>query len=111
MEAAAEKGFFAYGVDANQCGMAPGHVVDGTLKAVNKVVETVVGEILEGKSNTEATSSFGLAEGGMNVVSLADGADDSGCVVMEHPEVLKQVKEVAEKIKSGDIKVTEKSGS
>lgn len=106
-DAATEKGFFAYGVDANQCHLAPGHVVDGTVKSVNKVIETVVAEILDGKSSSDATSEFGLKEGGMTIVSLDEGAADSGCVVMEHPEVLEKVKEAAEKIKSGEIVVTE----
>ncbi|WP_166987237.1 BMP family ABC transporter substrate-binding protein [Canibacter zhoujuaniae] len=106
-EAAAEKGFYTYGVDANQCGMAPGHVVDGTIKAVNKVVETVVGEILAGKSPKDATSSFGLAEEGMTVVSLTDDAADSGCVVMSHPEIIEKVEAAAKAIKAGDITVAE----
>lgn len=106
-EAAAEKGFSAYGVDANQCPMAPGSVVDGTIKAVNKVVETVVGEILDGKKPAEATSSFGLKEGGMTIVSLTDGAADSQCVVMEHQDVLDKVKQTRDDIVSGKIKVTD----
>lgn len=105
MEAAAEQGFSAYGVDANQCPMAPGFVVDGTIKAVDKVVETVVGEIMDGKSSAEATTSFGLKEEGMNIVSLTDDAADSQCTVMENPEVLEQVKQVRDDIVSGKVEV------
>lgn len=105
MEAAADKGFFAYGVDANQCPMAPGHVVDGTIKAVNKVVETVVTEIMNGKSSKEATSSFGLKEGGMNIVSLTDNAADSQCTVLENKDVLAKVSEVRDSIVSGKLEV------
>jgi basic membrane protein A len=107
MEAAAEKGFSAYGVDANQCPMAPGSVVDGTIKAVDKVVETVVGEIMEGKSSQEATTSFGLKEEGMTIVSLTEGAADSQCTVMDHPEVLEQVEQARDDIVSGKIEVTD----
>lgn len=106
-EAAKEKGFKAYGVDQNQCQLVPGSVIDGTVKSVNKVIERVVAEILDGKSAAEATSSFGLAEEGMTIVSLDEGAAESGCVIMEHPEILKQVSEAADKIKSGEITVTE----
>ncbi|MGI8394423.1 BMP family ABC transporter substrate-binding protein [Leucobacter sp. Z1108] len=106
-EAAAEKGFFAYGVDANQCMMAPGSVMDGTIKSVNKVVETVVGEILDGKTPSEATSSFGLAEEGMTIVSLTEDAANSECVIMEHPEVLEQVTEARDAIVAGDITVVD----
>ncbi|MFV0432661.1 MAG: BMP family ABC transporter substrate-binding protein [Leucobacter sp.] len=105
MEAASEKGFFAYGVDANQCPMAPGFVVDGTVKAVNKVVETVVGEIMDGKSSSEATTSFGLKEEGMNIVSLTEDAADSQCTVIEHTDVLDEVKQARDEIVSGKIEV------
>lgn len=108
-EAAAEKNFFAYGVDANQCQMAPGNVVDGTLKAVDVVVTTVVDEILAGKSNAEATNSFGLKEGGMNVVSLADGAAESGCTVMENAELLKTITQAKQDIIDGKITVADPS--
>ncbi|MBL3686071.1 BMP family ABC transporter substrate-binding protein [Leucobacter zeae] len=107
IEAASEKGFSTYGVDANQCPIAPGAVVDGTIKAVDKVVETVVGEIMDGKSSADATASFGLKEGGMNIVSLADGAADSQCTVMENPEVLEQVTQTRDDIVSGKITVTD----
>ncbi|QIK62814.1 BMP family ABC transporter substrate-binding protein [Leucobacter viscericola] len=107
MEAATEKGFSAYGVDANQCPMAPGFVVDGSIKSVDKVVETVVGEIMDGKSAKDATTSFGLKEKGMTVVSLTDNAADSQCTVMENADVLKKVKETRDDIVSGKIKVTD----
>jgi basic membrane protein A len=107
MEAAAEKGFFAYGVDTNQCGLAPGFVVDGTIKAVNAVVETVVGEIMDGTTSADATSSFGLAEGGMAIVSMTDEAADSQCTVMDNPEVLDQVKKAFDDIVAGKITVTD----
>lgn len=106
-DAAKEKNFKAYGVDANQCPMVPGSVIDGTVKSVNKVIERVVAEILEGKSSKEATSSFGLKEGGMTIVSLDEDAANSGCVIMEHPEIIKQVEAAAAKIKSGEIVVSE----
>ena len=64
-------------------------------------------EILEGKTPAEATSSFGLAEEGMTIVSLTDEAADSQCVIMEHPEVLEKVTEARDAIVSGDIVVVD----
>lgn len=107
MEAAAEKGFSAYGVDANQCGMAPGFVVDGTIKSVNRVVETVVGEIMDGVSSKDATTSFGLKEEGMTIVSLDEGAADSQCTVMDNPDVLEKVTQLRDDIVAGKVKVTD----
>lgn len=105
IEAGEESGFSTYGVDANQCPLAPGSVIDGTIKDVDQVVQTVVGEIMDGTSSAEATSSFGLAEGGMTVVSLTDDAADSQCVVMDHPDVLEQVEEARDAIVAGDIDI------
>lgn len=109
MEAAAEKNFFAYGVDVNQCGMAPGHVVDNTMKAVDVLVVTEIGKILDGTA--VPLSSYGLAENGMNVTSLMDGAADSGCVVMEHPEVVAKVKQARQDIIDGKITITDPAAS
>ena len=105
IEAASEKGFSAYGVDANQCPIAPGAVVDGTIKAVDKVVETVVGEIMDGKSVSDATSSFGLKEEGMTIVSLTEDAADSQCTVMENQDVLDKVTQVRDDIVSGKLEI------
>ncbi len=107
IEAATERGFSAYGVDANQCPMAPGSVVDGTVKSVDRVIETVVGEIMDGTSAADATTSFGLAEEGMTIVSLTEDAAESQCTVMENPEVLEKVEQVRDDIVSGEITVTD----
>ncbi|MBK0422668.1 BMP family ABC transporter substrate-binding protein [Leucobacter sp. CSA2] len=105
LDAAKAKGFSAYGVDSNQCPTAEGAVVDGTVKAVDKVVETVVGEIMEDKTPKDATRSFGLKEEGMTIVSLTEGAADSKCTVMDSPDVLKKVTETRDKIVSGELEV------
>ncbi len=107
MEAANERGFFAYGVDANQCGFAPGHVVDGTIKSVDNAMVSIVKDILDGKSNKEATSEFGIKEKGVTIVSLTEDAANSQCVVMNHPEVLEKVKQAEEKIRNGEITVVD----
>lgn len=103
MEAATEKNFFSYGVDVNQCPMAPGHVVDNTIKKVDVLVVTEIGKILSGTAT--AVSSYGLAEGGMTITSLDDGAADSGCVIMDHPDILETVKKTRDDIVSGAIEI------
>lgn len=103
MEAAAEKGFFSYGVDVNQCPMAPGHVVDNTIKKVDVLVVTEIGQILAGTAT--GLSSYGLAEGGMTISSLDEGATDSQCVIMEHPDILDIVKKTRDDIISGAIDI------
>jgi basic membrane protein A len=100
-EAAAEQGVFGYGVDVNQCPMAPGHVVDNTMKAVDVLVVAEIGKILDGEA--EAVTSYGLAEGGMDLTSLMEGAESSECVVMEHPEVIERVEQVKQEIIDGTL--------
>lgn len=104
-EAASEQGFTSYGVDVNQCPDAPGFVGDGTLKFVDVLVVSEIGKILEGTA--DPISSYGLAEGGMDVVSLTDEADDSQCTVMEHPEVVEKLAEVKQQIIDGEIELTD----
>lgn len=104
-EAASEQGFTAYGVDVNQCPDAPGFVGDGTLKFVDVLVVSEIGKILDGTA--EPVSSYGLAEGGMDIVSLTEDAADSQCTVMEHPDVVEKLAEVKQQIIDGEIKLTD----
>jgi len=104
-EAASEQDFTAYGVDVNQCPDAPGFVGDGTLKFVDVLVVSEIGKILDGTA--DSVSSYGLAEGGMDVVSLTDEAADSQCTVMDHPEVVEKLAEVKQQIIDGEITLTD----
>ncbi len=104
-EAATEEDFTAYGVDVNQCPDAPGYVGDGTLKFVDVLVVSEIGKILEGSA--EPVSSYGLAEGGMDVVSLTDEAETSECTVMDHPEVVEELADVKQQIIDGEIEIAD----
>ncbi|WP_311836055.1 BMP family ABC transporter substrate-binding protein [Cellulomonas fimi] len=108
-EAAAEQGIYGYGVDINQCPMAPGYVVDNTMKAVDVLVVSEIGKILDGKA--ERVTSYGLAEGGMDLTSLMEGAETSQCVVMEYPEVIERVKQVKQDIIDGKIELPDPAAS
>jgi basic membrane protein A len=102
-EAASEAGGFGYGVDVNQCPMAPGAVVDNTMKAVDVLVVKEIGKILDGTA--VSITSYGLAEGGMDLTSLMAGAETSECVVMEHPDVIEAVKKAKQDIIDGTITI------
>lgn len=108
-EATGEKGITGYGVDVNQCPDQPGAVGDGTIKAVDVLVVNEIGKILEGTA--EPVSSYGLAEGGMNIVSLTDEAADSQCTVMEHPEVVERLAELKQEIIDGKIDLPDPAAS
>lgn len=100
-EAATEKGFFAYGVDINECPKAPGRIVDNMMKLVNVVVEQLIDKVLAGTA--ENFNSFGLKEGGMGVIAQGDDIASSQCVIADYPEIIALVKAAAAKIISGEL--------
>jgi basic membrane protein A len=100
-EAAAEEGFFSYGVDINECPAAPGQVVDNNLKLVDAVVEQLVDAVLDGSA--ESVVSFGLAEGAMGVMALGDDLADSQCVIADHPEIIELVRTAYDEIVAGTL--------
>ncbi|MFV0254242.1 MAG: BMP family ABC transporter substrate-binding protein [Beutenbergiaceae bacterium] len=100
-ETAAAEGVTAYGVDVNQCPDEPGAVGDGTLKLMDTLIPDLIGKIADGQA--EALNSYGLAEGGMDIVSLYEGAAESQCTVMESPDVVAQLATIKEQIINGEI--------
>ncbi|MCR4268775.1 BMP family ABC transporter substrate-binding protein [Nitratireductor sp. ZSWI3] len=103
-EAAKEKDFKAFSVDVNQCPNAPGHIVDMTLKQVDTAMVQAIGSILEGEKSL--TMSLGLKEGGMSAMALEeDRLADSGCLIVDHPEVAAKMRAVAAAIKDGSLKL------
>jgi basic membrane protein A len=104
-DAAHSAGFIAVGVDTNQCPQAPGVVLDNVLKEVDVVIESSVGDILSGK--TGGLKSYGLAEKAMSLTALQSDVATSQCLIADHPDVIKKVKEVDAQIVSGKIKVAD----
>lgn len=103
-EAAKEKNFQTYGVDVNQCPLAPGYVVDNLLKRVDTVTVKAIDSVIEGSK--ENIFVYGLKEGGIGLIPFAEpNPQDSQCLIMQHPEVLDKVKELQDKIISGELKL------
>ncbi len=106
-EAAQEQGFKVTTVDVNHCPTAPGHILDGTLKRVDEVIQISVERILDGEESFVGV--YGLEEGGMSAISLLD--DDqlaaSECLVADMPEVLAKVRELAAQIRDGSLIVAD----
>lgn len=108
-EAAAEKNITAYGIDVNQCPDAPGAISDGTLKAVDVLVVNEIGKILDGTA--EPVTSYGLAEGGMDIVSLTEDAADSQCTVMDHPDIVEKLAALKQDIIDGKVDIPDPTAS
>ncbi|MFG1699572.1 BMP family ABC transporter substrate-binding protein [Nonomuraea sp. NPDC049309] len=103
-EAAGESGALAYGVDVDQCGQAPGTVVDNAIKRVDVAIKDLLSAVVQGRPGGTSVA-YGLAENGSTVTSLTEGAENGQCVVMKHPDVLEKVREARDKIASGEIVV------
>lgn len=108
-EAAEEGGFFAFGVDSNQCPASPGQVVDNVVKRTDVVITDGIDAILGGASGDNR--SYGLAEDGLSLSGLLDDAGDSQCVIAEHPEVIEEIAALRDQIVAGEITVTDPAGS
>jgi basic membrane protein A len=95
--------FTALGVDVNECASAPGHVLDNVLKNVDVALEQAVKAILAGQPG--GSKVYGLAEGGVGVTALTPDVASSGCLIADHPDVIKKVAEVKQQIIDGTVKV------
>jgi basic membrane protein A len=103
-EAAKEKNFQTYGVDVNQCPLAEGFVVDNALKRVDNATVQSVDAIMAGSK--ENFLSYGLKEGGIGLVPFSvDKPAESKCLIAKNAEVIAKVKEVHDKIVSGELKL------
>ena len=102
-QAAKAGGFFAFGVDVNQCAEAPGVVVDNAIKRVDVAIENAVKAIFDGKPG--GVTEYGLKENGVGLTGLEDGVASSGCLIADHPDVIAKVTEARDKIVSGEIVV------
>jgi len=110
-EAAKEAGFQTYGGDINQCPEAPGFVVDDQLKHVDIELRLAIDAIMEGNVTLHYLV-YGLSEGGVGTIAQlsADDIAASQCIIAAHPEVIQKVKEVAQKIVSGELKLKDPAG-
>jgi basic membrane protein A len=102
-EVAAAGGFQAYGVDVNECGSAPGQVVDNVLKNVDVALAESVTAILGGESG--GFQVYGLAEDGVGLTGLTEDVADSGCLIAERQDVIDQLTEIRQQIIDGTITV------
>jgi basic membrane protein A len=96
-------GAMAIGLDVNQCGDAPGSILDSALKQVDSVLPQMVDKVLAG--STDHVVAFGLAEGGLGLVGLTDGAADSGCEIVKSPDVIAKLQTLQAQVVSGEIKI------
>jgi len=71
LQAASERSLYAIGVDTNQNDLEPGFVVASDIKDVGKAIQEVYQTIVEGSYVPGAILSYGLASGGVDLVTEA----------------------------------------
>jgi basic membrane protein A len=103
-DAAKGSTFQAFGVDVNQCGLAPGHVVDNVIKRVDTVEADSIGKILGGAKGGQVVS-YGLKEHGISLTGLEADVTSSGCLIADHQDVLAAVKGARDQIVAGSLTV------
>lgn len=67
IQAAEESGHFAIGVDGDQDGLAPGHVLTSMIKRTDVAVEDIVKAYADGTLKGGTTLGFGLAQDGVGL--------------------------------------------
>jgi basic membrane protein A len=98
IRAAAEEGFYAIGVDANQNDMAPGRVLTSMLKRVDEAVFRTARDVVEGDMSG-GVLDVGLAEG------LLGWALDASNRPVVSPEDEAYIEDLRRRIVSGEIVV------
>lgn len=108
LEAAAETGNFAIGVDSNQDDLFPGNIILSAMKRVDNAVFAFVESIIE-DTYTAGVTNVGLAEGFAGL-SWDEGVcsrtfDEHGPedMVAQLPEVRRAIAEAREQILNGEI--------
>ncbi len=103
-EAARERGVAAFGLDVNQCPVAPDVIVESMVKRVDKALAEAVDAIRGGSG--EQVMHYGLASGDLGLVSLvADHPESSECRLLEHPEVIEEMRQLQQQIIDGEITI------
>jgi basic membrane protein A len=104
-EAAREQDFFTTGVDTDQRPLDPeGHILESMVKRTDVGVKEAACDLAKG-SFSGGVKEYGLAEGGVGPAFLALENLDPPSTIPQ--EVQDKVSELADKIVSGEIKVTD----
>lgn len=99
-QAAKEKGVYALGVDSNQDAEEPGTILTSMVKKVDNAVLQEIKDTLDGKF-ASGVKYFGLKEDGVGTTDFEYSKE------VVTPEIQNKLKEISEKIKSGEIKVSD----
>jgi basic membrane protein A and related proteins len=102
-KAAKEGGFSAFGMDVNECPNGLGAVADSMIRRSDIAVQEGL-KAIDNKAGGKPMS-VGIKENAITLASLEPTVDSSQCSVRGNQEALTKVKEIRDKIISGEVKV------
>jgi basic membrane protein A len=104
IEAAAETGRFAIGVDSDQDSIAPGHVVTSMLKHIDQAVYAVIEAAVNGTFQGGGFTYMDLAAGGIGLTDFSVFRAHIGEELFPQ-DIVDKAEELAQRIINGDIVV------
>ncbi|WP_281744634.1 BMP family lipoprotein [Thermanaerovibrio acidaminovorans] len=108
LEAAKEKGRYAIGVDMDQDGIYPGHILTSMIKRVDVATYKLVKDVKDNKFKGNTVIEMGVADGG---VGLTDMSVMKKALGNKFPnDILVKIKQLTADIRSGKIKVEQYKG-
>ncbi len=108
LEAAAEAGKYAIGVDLNQDAEQPGHILTSMMKRVDRACYLIIQSVVDNSFKGNSVSYLTVADGG---VSLTDFAEMKKALGDKFPQdIVDKVAELEQKIISGEIVVENYEG-
>jgi len=99
LEAAAENNKYAIGVDSNQNGIQPGHVVTSDLKNVGDAIYSVYESIRDGSFEKGAVLEYGINENGVGL------AIDEHTRNILSEEQIERIQMISDQVAAGEIEV------
>lgn len=104
LQAAAERGLYAIGVDTNQNDLEPGHVIVSDVKNVGFAIESVFKAIMDGTYQPGQVLEYGIALGGVD-------ADFTATQQVLPQYIIDEVNAVRKQIIDGDLVVERYTGN
>lgn len=108
LEAASDTGKYAIGVDLDQDGIYPGHILTSMLKRVDVASYELVKDVVKGTFGGNSVVEMGIASGGVGLTDMSVMKEALGDKFPQ--DILDRIQELTEKVKSGEIKVEAYAG-
>lgn len=108
LEAAKEQGKYAIGVDLNQDGDQPGHVLTSMVKHVDVATYLAIQSVVKGTFKGNTTNYLSVANGGVDITDMSVMKQALGDKFPQ--DILDKVQDLKQKIISGEITVVSYAG-